>query len=274
MKGRHDSETAKGSRDYLRQVRRYWDEANAAYLQHVASTFQAGLVRTGSAEPTARASNLYLASRAGIRPGHRVLDAGCGVCGPSIDIAGNLKTIALHCITLSGVQAEQGGRMVREAGLSDRISVQQADFHDLPFAGRIFDVVIFFESSGYSYDLPKLFCEVHRVLRPNGTVYIKDVFAKEHCLSRQERRELADFDRLFSSRTRPISQYEAAISAAGFCGIQSCDLTDRMSTNHALRAMFDFTNRRLQLTTFGELHFRFYESLPTFFGEIRAKKAP
>ena len=58
------------------------------YLKYVGTTLQA-IQLSHSRRNTAKVTNLYLASRAGIQLGHRILDCSCGVCGPSIDIALN-----------------------------------------------------------------------------------------------------------------------------------------------------------------------------------------
>ncbi len=255
---------------YLDTVREYWRNAHDAYLESVGTTFQAGRIETGSLGDPVTPSNLYLASAAGIRTGHCVLDAGCGVCGPAIDIARHIEGIRLVAITISPEQAITAQRLIREAGLCSAIEVGIADFHRLPLAYASFDVVCFFESSGYSYDPKLLFSEVYRVIRPGGRVYIKDVFRKEGPLSAIELADLTEFNRTYAFRAASMGQIAGALSVAGFTGIRCRDVTGLMSTSHNLAAMFELRNGYLQSTRFGEMHFRVYRDRPVFFGEIKA----
>jgi cyclopropane fatty-acyl-phospholipid synthase-like methyltransferase len=120
-------------------VRAYYDACNATIVREVGPTYQAGLIELApaalaAAESTAAASNRYLAQRAGLAVGQRLLDAGCGTCGPSIDACRALPGLAVAAITISPQQASSAGRLIRDAGLSERIRVQIADYHALPFA--------------------------------------------------------------------------------------------------------------------------------------------
>lgn len=257
---------------YLKQVCSYYDRMNPLYLKYLGKTYQAGVFATGSEADPYRHNNLYFAQQAGIQSGHHILDAGCGVCGPSIDIARNIKGIRIDAITLSSVQANTARELVQEAGLADQIQVHIGDFHHLPFADEVFDVVLFLESTGYSYDRQRLFAEVYRVLRPGGKLYIKDVFCKELPLSSQEEQEFAEFNRIYVYKTTKISEIREAIALAGFQEISSCDLREINSAKLFGKAMFEYKNGLPYLTEFGEFHYRQFQSLPVFFGEIKARK--
>jgi ubiquinone/menaquinone biosynthesis C-methylase UbiE len=263
--------TETATSQYLEQVRSYYDTMNPHYLQYVGKTYQAGLLVTSDTD-SSRASNLYFASQAGIKPGDRVLDAGCGVCGPSIDIAQNIEDVKIDAITLSPVQANTARELVQQADLANRIQVNIGDFHSLPFADRTFDIVFFFESTGYCCDRQQLFTEVYRVLRPGGTIYIKDVFSNELPLSEQQQQELAEFDRIYVYKTPRISETREAISAASFHEIESRDLGEVVSTKDFVKAMFQYKYGFPLLSDFGQAHYRNFQSLPIYFGQIKAIK--
>ena len=263
--------TEKDPSAYLEGVREYWRTAHRAYLESVGTTFQAGLINLGPSEDPVTQSNLHLAAAAGIRPGHRVLDAGCGVCGPSMDIARHIEGVQITAVTISPEQAATAKKLIRQARLSSQIEVRIADYHRLPFPDGFFDVVCFFESVGYSYDLSRLFSEVFRVTRPGGGVYIKDVFCKARPLSRAAREELAEFNRIFAQfQTPTLSHVRKALAVAGFEQIRGRDLTKRITTAHSLNAMFDSRNGSLRPTEFGKLHFGVYRCAAVCFGEIKA----
>ena len=226
----------RGSR--LAEIREYWKNTHSAYLENVGTTFQAGYLVAGSEEPSARHSNELLAAAAGVSPRDTVLDAGCGVCGPAIDIARHIEGVRIAGVTVSSEQAATAADLIRSAGLSNSIGVTVADFHQLPFPAALFDVVYFFESAGYSYDPRALFTEVWRVLRPGGAVYVKDVFLRDGIPSERARRELSEFDRVFAFRTRSPGELSIALADAGFADIRYRDIAGDISTKHTLPATF------------------------------------
>lgn len=255
--------------DRREQVREYWDRTHDAYLAHVGTTFQAGRM---AAATTVRDSNLWLARAAGLERHRLVLDAGCGVCGPSIDFARELPGLRLVGVTLSRRQTATAAQLIRHAGVADRVHVVQADYHALPFADGSFDAVLFLESLGYADNLARLLAGIRRVLRPGGSLYVKDVFRREELLSDQEGQELAEFDRVYQQCTPSLEACVRAVAAAGFAAIATRDLSEHVSTAHAQRAMVDAGDGAL--TAFGRLHHRRYSCLPVYFAELTAVARP
>jgi ubiquinone/menaquinone biosynthesis C-methylase UbiE len=252
-------------------VRAYWEETTSLYLQH-GTTFQGGFVYTPGKAVTSRENNLFLATRAGIQRGQSVLDAGCGVCGPSIDIANSIEGVRIDAVTLSPAQANVARDAVSAAGLNDQIKIHVCDYHHLAFKDERFDVVFFFESM-YSVDLPQLFTEIHRVLRPTGRLYAKEVFRMEHLLSPQEQGAIDEFEDLFHYKMRSMSEAVENLAATGFEQIESRDLSALTSTRHYDRAMVEFVFGFPLPTEFGRRHHRTFKSVPVLFGELRARKA-
>jgi len=257
-------------RNYADVVLDYWEETTRFYLQQ-GTTFQGGLLRTSPSAASPVANNLYLASRAGIAPGDQVLDAGCGVCGPGIDIATHIEDVRIDAVTLCAEQARLGREAVVRAGLGDRITVYVCDYHCLPFQSARFDVAFFFESL-YSVELAQLLREMHRVLRPGGRLYAKEVFHKEPPLTDAELAALDEFENVYSYKVRAMSEFADAAGAAGFDRVESCDLSSLMSTEHIDRAMFDWVFGFPIPTDFGRRHQRQFNCAPILFGEVRACK--
>lgn len=268
----HESEI----NDYVERVRSYYDRSNSAYLKYIGNTFQAGLLNTGqNKEALSTASNLYLATQAGIQPADHILDAGCGVCGPSIDIACHVEGVTIDAITISPMQAKTAKKRIEEAQLSNRITLHLGDYHQLPFPDEQFDVAIFLESAGYSYNQRQLFTEVYRLLRPGGKLYIKDIFKDEGPLSAGQQEAFDIMNEAYVYRTTTISQSEQILRDVGFQEIQGRDLNALIDPDHMPNSFFRTYNGRTLLTEFGLFHYRFLtlkEPAPIGYAEVKAIK--
>ncbi len=106
--------------------------------------------------------------------GSRGLDAGCGIglqclllaeaVGPGGHVTG---------LDISAEMLKRGGEIVKEAGLSERISFQEGDVHSLPFEDNTFDWVWSVDCVGYSpMDPLPLLKEMTRAVKPGGIVAI------------------------------------------------------------------------------------------------------
>ncbi|OPZ97716.1 MAG: Demethylrebeccamycin-D-glucose O-methyltransferase [Bacteroidetes bacterium ADurb.Bin408] len=122
----------------------------------------------------------YIMQSAGIKDGIKILDAGCGVCGPAIYFAGK-RDINIDAITVSQKQADVAAENIIKAGLEHKISVRHADFHqvDKLFPENSFDLILFLESYGHAYNHEKLIKAATKVLKKGGHIYIKDYFKKD-----------------------------------------------------------------------------------------------
>jgi cyclopropane fatty-acyl-phospholipid synthase-like methyltransferase len=255
------------------RVQLFYDRWSPAFVRGFGTTFQAGFVKA-SAESSEdpESSSLLLAQRAGVRDGDRILDAGCGVGGPAIAIARAYARARIHGVTISAVQADLGRQLVAQAGLADRVAIVQADYHRLPFPDRYFDVVVFFESCGYSADRAALFSETARAVRPGGHVYVKDVFARAGPLTDAEARTLAAFDDMWHLAASPtMPEVAAALDAAG-CSVVTTGEVPHVGNDRFLTAMFEPDPDLLfRLSELGRA-FGLSGPCPTFFGEVLARR--
>lgn len=196
------------------QVGRYYDEWTPRYRASFGDTFQAG-------RPSETADlHRYLLESADLRDGQRVLDAGCGVCGPSIAFA-TRRRLTIDAVTVSKEQAQTAERLVAAAGLSGRITVHLADYHTLHerFAAETFDRIVFLESLSHAADPTGPLQAAFTVLKPGGLVYIKDFFAKDHDDADEQRRvreTIARVDRTFAVKTPRLSHTVDVLRRIGF----------------------------------------------------------
>lgn len=259
---------------YPQTVQNYYNMYGETIRDFFGDTYQAYSLADGMSESYA-SINTFLALRAGIKPGDRVLDAGCGAGGPCVDIAKGMDGVCIDAITISAIQAGLARQLVEKSGLTERICVHTGDFHDLPFAENSFDVVYFFESDAYSRDQNTLFQEAYRVLKPGGTVYVKGVFKKDGHLSEQEQIDFAKMCRMFAWNMVEMSTTERSMAAAGFQNLESNRL-DFLSAQDfmesRLKASYTRSEGRLTVTPFGERHHDFFQSGPWYAGEIKAQK--
>jgi ubiquinone/menaquinone biosynthesis C-methylase UbiE len=264
------------SKEVIDRIRNYYDKTNELIVNTVGSTYQGGTLI--GAKDSYRETNIYLANQAGIKPGQRVLDAGCGTCGPAIDIVKQIGNIQVDAVTISQNQAETGRKFVAEAGFTDCIRVHVGDYHQLSFEDETFDIVYFFESTGYSYNSVKLFTEVFRLLRFGGTLYIKDAFVKEEPLTEREKKELDEFNRIYVYDTQRLSETTSAIIKAGFEQVNTYDGRQIFDTAEFDKAIYQLSAAEESLTDFGEVHKTEFHDLPAhfeppvYFAEIKAKK--
>jgi ubiquinone/menaquinone biosynthesis C-methylase UbiE len=118
-----------------------------------------------------------------LKAGMKVLDAGCGVCGPAIYFS--QKTgVEVHAVTISEEQYNLAQKNITEAGVADKVKVYHGDYHRLSDVVKQhdFDVVYFLESFGHSPHHSQAIDAAWSVLKQGGLLYIKDLFRREPLL--------------------------------------------------------------------------------------------
>lgn len=125
----------------------------------------------------------YQIESIGLEKGQRVLDAGCGVCGPARYFAKHAN-VQVEAITISKDQVEKSNQYIANEHLEDKIKVTLGDYHQLEkyYESDSFDVVYFLESFGHAHNHEQVINAAWGMLKPGGTLYIKDLFVKEAAL--------------------------------------------------------------------------------------------
>jgi ubiquinone/menaquinone biosynthesis C-methylase UbiE len=195
-------------------VGRFYDEHGDAFLQVYGDVIQAFRTRdvSGLLDSQARAM--------GLQKGMRVLDAGCGVCGPALYFAKNYG-VRVDAVTVSEKQAAAAADKILRAGLSGQVTVTPGDYHQLPsiFPGSEYDVVYFLESFGHSANKALAIDAAWKMLKPGGLLFIKDLFVKEAALpghARQIRRNVSRIDTAYRYRVSDLCAVLKAFRRQGF----------------------------------------------------------
>jgi tocopherol O-methyltransferase len=130
---------------------------------------------TASLADALNRENEVLAEVANIQPGESVLDAGCGVGGSSLYLAGMGAKVT--GITVSSRQVNTAREKAFRAGLSEGIRFEQRSYTDTGYPPESFDVVWALESVGHTPKKDEFIDEAYRILKPGGRLIMADGWA-------------------------------------------------------------------------------------------------
>lgn len=180
--------------------------------------------------------NDVLAKIAKIGTGERVLDAGCGLGGSSLWLAGH-RGAHLVGITTVEHQARIARSVAKRRGVSDKAQFVQADYTSMPFADASFDVVWAFESLCHAVDKAVFYREAARVLRRGGRLVVAEYIRSSRRCDSAAR---AILDQWLAGWAIPdldtADEHLAAARVAGFADAELQDYT--WSTGRSLRRLY------------------------------------
>jgi ubiquinone/menaquinone biosynthesis C-methylase UbiE len=156
-------------------VKHYYEEKTAAYIEGFGDVFQ-------GSRPASTSDLLdYILKAADINDGMKVLDAGCGVCGPAIWFAQH-RDVWIESLTISPLQVRYARARVAAQCLENRITVREGDFHHLAdiYPHNSFDRVLFLETICHASDYRQVLKHVMKVVKPGGFLYIKDFYCQDY----------------------------------------------------------------------------------------------
>lgn len=113
-----------------------------------------------------------------LKPGgtlYRVLDVGTGTARIPIDICQRFAQVHITAVDLSAHMLQLGQKNIIREGLQTQIKLEQVDAKGLPYAVGAFDAVI---SNSIVHHIPepmRVVCEMLRVLRPGGLLFVRDL---------------------------------------------------------------------------------------------------
>ena len=172
-------------------------------------TFEAATIR----------ANELLAKSVHLGSGKRVLETACGVGGAARYLARKFA-VDVTATNLSEGQLAIARQLTVEQGLDAKVSLEYADFTDLPYLEGQFDCYWCQDSWLYGEDKPRMISEAFRVLVPGGRLVFSDIVVSESVDPAQSRPFL---DRINAPAMCKATDYDSALRRAGFLVTQRED---------------------------------------------------
>lgn len=160
-----------------------------------------------------------------IKPGAKVIDAGCGVGGTCLYLAKNYPFLNIQGLNLSAKQLDMARNYALNAGVSDRIEFIQADYCDSGLPGKSADAIYAIESICHAEVKRKFFDEAYRLLRPDGMLVIADYVEADFAATSS--RDYEDFCRGWEVG-RYLAEPAADLRKTGFTSLVCDDITDKV----------------------------------------------
>jgi SAM-dependent methyltransferase len=180
------------------------------------------LASLGCGNPTAVAD---------LHPGETVLDLGSG---GGIDVLLSARRVGstgkVYGLDMTEEMLALAIRNREQAGATN-VEFLRGYIEDIPLPANTIDVVISNCVINLSTDKPRVFGEMHRVLRPGGRIGIADVVADDE-LTPEQRAERGSYVGCIAGALS-FSEYEDGLRAAGFADIRITSTHESMPGIHS-----------------------------------------
>lgn len=202
--------------NYETIVRDYYNKITDVYREKWGEEFHFA-VFTGD-EPLGQAilaTEKKLTDEAGLKPGMKVLDVGCGVGGPALNIA-EMTGAHITGVNIVEKQVNIARQRAKDRGLSERVDFVHCDAMKMQFPDASFDAVYVFEAGCHMPDKPSFYKECARVLKPGGVFFGQDWLTKDNLTPIENQEYIEQICRLFSVPNMiSLSELDRLMVAAG-----------------------------------------------------------
>ena len=203
-----------------KNIHAHYDLGNAFYalwldetMSYSSAWFDGDL---GQPTETAQFAKIHRAlTEAGVQPGARVLEIGCGWGGVA-EVAARSFDAQVTGLTLSSEQLDYARRRLARAGLADLADLRFQDYRDVPDGP--FDAIVsieMFEAVGRAY-WPSYFKTLHGKLVPGGRACIQSITIRDDLFQRYVKSTDFIQQYIFPGGLLPsVSAFEAEAQRAG-----------------------------------------------------------
>ena len=202
--------------NYERMVVAYYDRVTDTYRRAWGDSFHFAVFSGAETLHEAMvATERKLADEGGFRPDMRVLDIGCGVGGPALNIA---EHSGAHVTGINVVphQVEIARRRAAKRGLAERTHFEVADGMSMPFPDGAFDAVYIFEAGCHMPDKARFYVECARVLRPGGVFLGLEWLQRDGLTASEAAQHIEPICRCFAvPHLATLAELERYLCAAG-----------------------------------------------------------
>lgn len=207
-------------------VSRFYDVVTKFYEHAWGKSFHFAPRQSGeSLHDAQRRQEADVAEILGLGPSSNVLDIGCGVGGPLINIA-KCSGASITGLNFNAYQIERGWKALRKAG-GGGSSFLLANYLDVPLADGCFDAAYSFEAICHAPDRNRCLAEIRRLLKPGGQIALTE-WALTSRFDEQNSAHRGIRDRIEFGNATPdlptTSEFEAVVETAGFEVHSSRDL--------------------------------------------------
>jgi tocopherol O-methyltransferase len=195
------------------KIRDHYDRISPHYLELWGAHLHHGYWISG--EETKERAQVQLVERlahlAGLKPGRKILDVGCGFGGSSIHLAKNYNAEATG-ITISPIQVEMARKAAAAEGVNARFLLMDAE--EMKF-DETFDVVWSVESISHYPHRERFFAGAAQYLKPGGTLAITDWFKKERLTPRESKKFIQPIEKGMFVELSTMEDYAAGLKSNG-----------------------------------------------------------
>jgi tocopherol O-methyltransferase len=184
--------------------------------------------------------NRVLATEARIEPGERVLDAGCGVGGSALWLAGERGAQVVGITPVEG-HVGRANAAAAEAGAAAAVRFEVGNYAKTRFPDASFDVVWALESLCHASDKPAIYREFARVLRPGGRLVMAEYLRHSRDLPAAGERLVREWlDGWAIPDIDTEAEHQDAARDAGFVDVVVRDVTE--NTRPSLRRLYHLSH--------------------------------
>jgi len=158
----------KRKENYTTLVNHYYDLVTDFFEYGWGKSFHFAPMARGEAFDQAIAAHEhFLALRLKLGPGMKVLDVGCGVGGPLMEIA-RFSRANITGVNNNDYQIARGQKYVEKAGLKQHASFLKADFMNIPQPDNTYDAAYAIEATVHAPSKTGIYGEIFRLIKPGG----------------------------------------------------------------------------------------------------------